>query len=223
MLQDLKPYLRSYSFQKLLVGLGGLGLASFVLLHMLGNLSLLLGAKAYNQLSFSMTSNPLFELAEVGLLSLFLLHVIFAILLNLKNNAARNKPYNYKSSSPGEKHTHWIHKSLIPQGVILFVFIILHLLQFKWGDSYWVTYDGVKMRDFFTMVVSFFQNIYSLLFYCLSILVLGVHLKSGLCASLQSLGIAAADSPWLQKIGLAYAVTVTLGFLCVPLYIYFIY
>ena len=122
-------YWKSTIGRKQMVGLGGLALALFVLIHMLGNLLIFVGPRAYNEYSHALTSNELIYLAEAGLVLFFLVHVIFSLALQLRNWAARPQGYAVKSNGP--KGTSPVKRSLWAQGIIILVFIILHLVTFK--------------------------------------------------------------------------------------------
>ena len=82
-------FFRSTIGKKMLVGLSGLGLAGFVLMHMAGNLLLFAGPEAYNKYSHKLTSTPLIYVAEAGLVFFFVMHIMLTIQLTLANRAAR--------------------------------------------------------------------------------------------------------------------------------------
>jgi succinate dehydrogenase / fumarate reductase cytochrome b subunit len=61
--------------RKQLIGVSGLGLSLFVLIHMAGNMLILASPEAYNKYSHALVTNPLIYAAEVGLVLLFLAHL----------------------------------------------------------------------------------------------------------------------------------------------------
>lgn len=69
-------YFSSTIGRKQMVGVAGLGLSLFVLTHMAGNLFMFIGPEAYNKYAHALTSNPLIYIAEGGLISIFLLHLV---------------------------------------------------------------------------------------------------------------------------------------------------
>jgi succinate dehydrogenase / fumarate reductase cytochrome b subunit len=139
--RGLGKYLSSSIGSKQLMGITGVGLSLFLLLHMLGNLLILAGPEAFNMYGHKMTTNPLLYAAEIGLLVLFFTHVIKSISNTLRNRAAR--PVSYAKSPNGEKHTTPVSKTLMGQGIIILVFVILHLITFKYGPQYKVTYNFI--------------------------------------------------------------------------------
>lgn len=215
-------YLCSTIGRKQLVGLTGLGLAGFVLTHMLGNLLILVGPEAYNKYSHALITNPLLIVAEAGLLLMFAGHIVLALYLAVQNKMAR--PTGYAVRSHGAKGTNWIMRTLWMQGLLILVFVILHLITFKYGTHYTTTYDGVEMRDLHKLIVEVFHNQTYVVWYLVALLVLGFHLSHGVKSSLQSFGI---HNPRMQcgfkLASWAYAIIVTAGFIVQPLYVYFIY
>ena len=75
---------------KLLIALTGLALVGFLAFHLYGNLLLFFGAEKYNEHAHALISNPLVIPAELGLIALFLLHAIKAVLNFFDNRAARH-------------------------------------------------------------------------------------------------------------------------------------
>src|SRR5258708_6746650 len=94
--------------RKQLIGLTGIGLSLFVLIHMLENMLILVGPKAYNEYAHMLTSNPLIYIAEAGLLALFIIHLTIALALSFKNWRARDSHYAVMSN--GEKRTSWTQR-----------------------------------------------------------------------------------------------------------------
>ena len=104
------------------------------------------------------------------------------------------------------------------------VFLILHLITFKYGTHYSVTYGGVEMRDLHRLIVEVFQSPVYVGWYVVCLILLGLHLKHGFFAAFNSLGFRHPRySVCLKCIAWFYCLIVTAGFLSQPLYVYFIY
>jgi succinate dehydrogenase / fumarate reductase cytochrome b subunit len=206
--------------RKQLIGVTGIGLSLFVLMHMAGNLLILVGPQAYNEYSDKLTSNPLIYIAEVGLVALFLGHFVLAIGLQIKNWGARDSLYAVKSNGP--KRTSVTQRSLWAQGLLILVFLILHLITFKYGEHYTVNYGHGEIRDLHKLVLHEFHEPAEVIWYCVALVVLGFHLSHGVSSSFQTLGI---HHPRYQKgikcFGFLYAVVVACGFLVQPIYVFF--
>ena len=210
--------------RKQLVGLTGLGLCGFVLSHMLGNMLILVGPQAYNEYSHALVTNPLIYVAEAGLLFIFVLHLVLALGLQFMNWGTRDRRYAVMSN--GKKRTSWTQRSLWAQGLLILVFVVLHLITFKFGTHYVVDYGNGKgpMRDLHKLVIEVFRDPGYVAWYCLALVVLFFHLWHGFGSAFQTLGI---HHPRYQKaiyaLSTFYAVFVVLGFLTQPLYVFFIH
>ena len=214
-------YLLSTIGKKQMVGVAGLGLSLFVLVHMSGNLLIFAGPEAFNKYAYALTSNPLIYVAEAGLLAIFLLHLVVAMVLTVYNKVAKKQ--NYAVAATKTKAT-FASKTLHYQGIIILAFVIWHLISFKYGPHYEVTYDGTQMRDLFTLVIEYFQSPLNVVAYVFVLFLLGMHLSHGLASSFQTLGFNGAKfDPVIEKIGKAYAFIVTVGFISQPVYVYFVH
>lgn len=206
--------------QKYIVALSGFLLHVFVLLHLIGNLLVFLGPEIYNAYSHKLISNPITPLFEILLLITFLLHLGLASWLNYKNKKAR--PYKYAVSAYGDKGTSLINRTLWHQGVVIFVFVVLHIVNFKYGTYYEFQLGEEKIRDLYLLVVEAFQNPLTVLWYICAISILGFHLGHGLSALIQSLGFYREGSmPWIKKMGSLYSLVLVLSFNSIPLFCYF--
>jgi succinate dehydrogenase / fumarate reductase cytochrome b subunit len=202
------------------MGITGLGLCGFLLVHMSGNLLLFVGPEAFNMYSHKLVSNPLIYVAEVGLVALFLVHVFKAVLVSWHNKQAR--PVDYIRHTNGDKHTTPVSRTLMAQGLIILVFVILHLATFKYGPHYKITYNGEEVRDIYRLVIEVFHQPGYVVWYTIALLVLSLHLGHGFYSCFQTLGLNHPKyTPALKAIGLIYDVVVSAGFLVLPFYAYF--
>lgn len=217
-------FLSSTIGRKQVVGICGLGLCLFILTHMLGNLLIFVGEGAYNQYAHALTSNPLIYIAEAGLLSILLGHILFAVIVTLRNRAAR--PQKYAVKAKGAKATSFVARTMIHQGVIVLVFIVHHLITFKYGPSgkdYEVEYDGVVMRNLYKLLEEIFANPFYVGWYVFAVFVLGYHLSHGFSSAVKTLGYYHPKHNCLiNKLGWAFSAVVTLGFISQPLYIFMV-
>jgi succinate dehydrogenase / fumarate reductase, cytochrome b subunit len=208
--------------RKQLIGVSGIGLSLFVLMHMLGNLLILVGPKAYNNYSHSLTSNPLIYLAEAGLLAMFAMHLVIASMISLKNMGAREG--RYAVPAKGAKRTTLTQRSLWAQGLLILVFTILHLITFKYGPEYTANYGQGEIRDLHRLVIEVFKQPLYVGWYMVALLVLGFHLSHGVGSSFQTLGIHQVRFQGaIRRFSIFYAVIVSLGFIVQPLYVFFIH
>ena len=208
--------------KKQLMAIAGLGLCLFVLGHVLGNFLMFVGPEAYNMYGHKLTSNPLIYVAEAGLLALITLHIIEGAWVTLQNRRAR--PQGYAVSASGEKKTTLTQKTMMWQGTVILVFVVLHLITFKFGEIYMVRYGDQEVRDLFRLVYEVFQSPVYVFWYIAAVLILGFHLSHGFYSSLQTLGFHHPKySPKLKAASIAYGLIVGLGFAIQPIYMMFIY
>jgi succinate dehydrogenase / fumarate reductase cytochrome b subunit len=110
---------------------------------------------------------------------------------------------------------------MILTGLILLVFLVFHLLNFKFGKYYSTIINGVEMRDLSRLVVEKFQSPFYTLGYFGVMSFLGLHLRHGFWSAFQSLG--ANNARWsslIYSIALIFAILITVGFLVLPIGIY---
>ena len=213
-------YLSSAIGRKQIMGATGLVWSGFVLTHMLGNMLIFAGAEMYNKYSHALTSNELLILAELGLVVTLLFHVYDGIMLTFKNKAAR--PHKYAMGTNGKKAARFQSRFMIFHGSVLLVFIILHLITFKYGTVYMVNYGGVEMRDLHRLVIEIFQSPIYTAWYVLAMIAIGFHLSHGFYSAFASLGIYQPRwSPYLSTFGYFYGAIIAIGFASQPIYVFF--
>ena len=113
------------------MGLTGLFLVSFLIVHLSGNLQLFMGdgGIAFNNYSKFMTTNPIIKIMEWVLFGGFIVHIIYAAIITNKNSKARPDKYAYKSPKAGST---WFSRNMGVSGSIVLIFLATHLYMF-WG------------------------------------------------------------------------------------------
>jgi succinate dehydrogenase / fumarate reductase cytochrome b subunit len=203
---------------KVLIALTGLGFAGFLLMHLAANLLVLIDPHAFNAYSHALISNPLVYLAEAGLILLFLTHAYKAAFNALRNRGARGGAYATAGRARHTSRKSLASTTMIVSGLWLLVFTLLHVKTFKFGPWY-ETPDG--MRDLARLVDEVFRGPASVVFYVLSMGVVGLHLRHGLSSAFQSLGVDHPRcTPIILKAGLALAILTGLGFAVIPVVIF---
>lgn len=215
-------FFKSTIGRKQLVAVAGLGLALFVFAHMAGNMLILVSPKAYNLYGHALITNPLIYFAEAGLVTIFFLHSVLAIFLTLKNRSSRDQAYakspEVKAKASLFSRTMWF------QGLVIFAFVILHLLTFKYGTHHTIEYDGKVVRDLHRLVIEVFSQPIYVVGYIFTLLLMFGHLAHGFGSVFQSLGFSRVKhAKMIDTIGYIYSVVVVAGFISQPLYVYFIH
>jgi succinate dehydrogenase / fumarate reductase, cytochrome b subunit len=207
---------------KLLIGVTGVALFVYMLLHLAGNVLVFAGPEFFNEYSHKLISNPLIIPIEIGLLAIFLVHIYKAVTMWFGNNAARPVAYAKKELAGGPSRKSVASSTMIGSGLFLLVFVIIHVKQFKFGSWYLVTDSTV--RDLYRTEMEVFQNPFWVIVYVVATLLVGLHLRHGISSAFQSLGL---DHPVytrrLTAIGIALAVLIGVGLAVIPVWAYFQY
>lgn len=214
---------RSPVGRKILTGLTGLIWVGFVIIHMLGNLGYFAGGDAYNEYSNLLLGlGPLLYLVELVLLASIIIHAVIGIGIYVRKRQARKQDYvEYRTSGLPSRQTP-SSRTMIFTGVVLLVFLFIHLDSFKFGTEYVTTVDGQQMRDLYRLVEEKFQSPYYAFGYTAVMLLLGFHLRHGIWSAFQSLGAMNRHlTPIVYVLGTILAIGIAAGFLILPLYIFF--
>lgn len=209
---------------KILIGLTGLLLFGFLVTHLAGNLTMVLGGgEAFNAYTYKLESTkPLLYVAEVGLIALFLLHIYKTVTGYFRNSAARPVAYREKHWAGHTSRKSVSSTTMIVSGLILLLFVVVHVRTFKFGPYYVEAATG--NRDLFRLVADTFQNPLYVLFYVVSMVVVGLHLNHGIASAVQSLGLSNRRiGPGTVWAGRLLALTIAGGFALLPIYVYFAY
>jgi succinate dehydrogenase / fumarate reductase cytochrome b subunit len=229
-----KSYFTSTVGVKTLMAITGLLFFIFLVFHLIGNLLLFVGPSTLNGYSHWLIVNPFLIPAEIGLLAIFVIHVVEAIANYLQNRSARPTPYYQPArrlfgrgwaGKPSRKS--FASTSMILSGLITLIFVVVHIIQFKYGPDYPVTNpsDGTPgVRDIYRLVTQQFSSTWIMTFYVFCLTVIGIHLWHGLTSALNSLGVDSPRyTPALLKAGRIIAVIMSAAFLSLPLWVYFVW
>lgn len=203
--------------RKVLMAATGLLLLGFLVAHLAGNLLVFVGPGAFNRYSHTLVSNPLIYVAEAGLLLLFVAHLVSGIAVTWRNRAARPVAYHRSARAGHTSHKTLASTTMILSGLIVLVFVPVHLDTFKFGPHYdWVGEPGV--RDLHRLVLDVFQSPLYVAWYVVAMTVIGFHLWHGFGSGFESLGLAYSKP--LRRFGQILAVVLSGGFLLIPVVIF---
>ena len=195
--------------RKQVMAVTGLLLSLFLVGHLAGNLLLYVGADAFNKYAETMMANPLLIPIEIGLIAVFLLHVIVAFLLTAENKRARPVAYAVKHPSDASLAS----RTMIYSGVLVFAFLVLHLVNFKFGD-----YES-HPQFMYGLVVDFLSQPVNGLIYIVCMIILGMHLKHAIQSVFQSFGWNhPAYTPGIKRFCSALGILIAVGFGSIPIW-----
>ncbi len=198
--------------RKYIVGLTGLFLCSFLVVHFSGNLLLFKndGGTSYNRFSEFMATNIAIRTLEVLLFAGFLIHIIWAFLVWLHNRQSR--PERYTMSRADENSTLSSRIGFLT-GSIVFIFLVVHLKSFwvptRFGSMTVTEYDMVK--------TAFTDPVYDI-FYLVALVLLGFHLRQGFQSAFQTFGLRPFWRRPVDLIAVIFWLIFPLGFAAMPLY-----
>ena len=206
---------------KLLMGLTGLALFVYMVLHLAGNALILAGPEIFNSYSHALISNPLILPIELGLLGVFVIHIYKAMVMWRANRAARPAGYLKKTPAGHTSRKSLASSTMIASGLFLLLFVIVHVKQFKFG-SWYQTVGNEEIRDLYRTEIEIFQQPLWVAFYVAGTLLVGLHLRHGIASAFQSLGI---DHPVytrkLTAFGIFFAILIGGGLAAIPVWIFF--
>jgi succinate dehydrogenase / fumarate reductase, cytochrome b subunit len=210
--------LRSLITTKFIIGVTGVLLFAYLILHIAGNLMVFLGRETFNNYSHALISNPLVVPVEIGLVIVFLIHLFKAVRMTFQNQSARPVKYAKKTWAGGESQKSLASSSMILTGLAILIFVPIHVMTFKYGAFYDV---GGGVRDLYRMEVENFSSPLAVLFYVVMMIVVGLHLWHGVASSFQSLGLNGPRfTPLIRKIGKVSAVVIAGGFIVITLWVF---
>ena len=199
--------------KKAIMALTGLAWFGFVIVHLGGNLLLYRGPESFNSYSDKLLANPFLIPAEIALVVFLLSHALSALRVTRENLTARPDRYVYKVASTGSST--FASRTMWYGGVIVLLFIIIHVWMFKFGDQ-----SGEY--GLWGLVVRSFKNPLIAAWYIFAMLPLGLHLSHGFSSAFQTLGVIQPRwRPGLQKTGLVLGWVLAVGFILLPLWAFF--
>ncbi len=207
--------------KKAVMALTGLILFGFVMMHMVGNLQIFLGQDALNGYAeFLEDTGELLWVARGVLLTSLVIHVITAVMLTRENRAARPVGYAHEDTVQAS----YASRTMLMGGLIVFAFIVYHLLHFTLGKAH-PQYSGLReildpkgREDVYSMVVVSFHNVWISAAYVGAMIPLCMHLSHGFQSLFQSLGFNHAKyTPLIRKASIAFSALIFAGNTSIPL------
>jgi succinate dehydrogenase cytochrome b subunit len=205
---------------KLLIGLTGLALFAYLILHLAGNAIIFFGAEPFNRYSHALISNPLIVPIEIGLLLIFLLHIYKTVTMWMSNQTARPVRYQMKRPAGHTSRKTVASSTMIVTGLVTVLFVLIHVKQFKYG-AWYATVSDATVRDLYRTEVEVFQRPFWVMFYVVCTLLVGLHLRHGISSGFQSIGL---DHPLytrrLVAWGIVGAAVIGGGLAVIPIWVY---
>ena len=168
--------------KKVAMAATGIVMILFLVSHMISNVLIFRNPEHLDSYAALLRSlGPALWVARAGLLACVLIHVAAAYQLTMQARRARPIAYShheYQVATYASRTMRW-------GGVLLFIFIVFHILHFTTGTFLpgWQegrVGDNVKLG---------FQSVPVAIFYLVAMLFLGLHFSHGIWSALQTLGL----------------------------------
>ena len=173
--------------QKLLLATSGLVMfLCFLIPHMGGNVLFLFGPDLFNSYAHHLHKLvPIVIGIEILMLVSITIHMVMAFNVVLANRRAQDKRLTQRSSEERS-----LAARLMPvSGAMIFIFIVKHLIDFKFYDKAETVLHGQPVYDVYGMVLTRFQDPVHVAVYILFMLAVGLHLSHALQSALQTYGL----------------------------------
>jgi succinate dehydrogenase / fumarate reductase cytochrome b subunit len=213
-------YFGSTVGKKVLTALTGLGLTTFVIIHLIGNLKVLDGRDSINAYAHFLKHDIgiFLWIGRGSVLALLVLHVALAVRLHAATAAAR--PVGYVRFRPAQAPL--ASRAMLSTGVVVGLFVLFHIAHFTlgWVKGVWVPdpttgelvyrnylelTDDRGRHDVYSMMVAGFTTPWVAVLYLVAQVFLAAHLLHGVKSSLQTLGLVGRRFSRAAR-GLAYLV-----------------
>ena len=203
--------------RKWTVAVTGLLLFGFVVGHLAGNLQIFLGPESINRYgAFLQGLGELLWAIRLGLLFMFVVHIVATVQLRIENRAARPVRYAVTKRVRSTLAARW----MLLSGVTVLCFVVFHLLHFTTHNidgSFATLHDGQGRHDVYRMMILGFSNKAVVAFYIVGVGLLSLHLKHGFQSLFQTLGLSSAKlaAGW-NKTGQTLSWLIFLGYASIP-------
>jgi succinate dehydrogenase / fumarate reductase cytochrome b subunit len=201
----------------------GLFLCFFLVIHLLGNLQLLLPAaeakEQFNWYSHLLAGNMLIKIISWFLLLAIIAHAVYALILARKTKKANGTQYVYDKR---KEVSSWNSRNMGLLGTVILLFLVIHLKDFWYvADFTTMALDKQGYKDMYSVVVLTFHQGWYVLIYEISFIALGFHLLHGFFSAARTLGLYHPKYvKLLRYTGWIYTAFITAGFMLVPIFIY---
>jgi succinate dehydrogenase / fumarate reductase cytochrome b subunit len=216
---------RSTVGKKAVMAVTGGILVLYLVVHMIGNLKIFLGAEEFNHYAHwlrtigepAVPRRTVLTLIELVLGVSVVLHMWSAVSLARRASAARPVKYQSRKKSHAQGYA---ARTMRYGGVIIAVYVVWHLLDLTFLA---LNPKGADATPYERMVADFDPSRwYITVWYVVAVLLVGLHLNHGIWSAFQTLGMRGPRSHnALRGLSATVAGLVTLGFVAVPVSITF--
>jgi succinate dehydrogenase / fumarate reductase cytochrome b subunit len=205
--------------RKFLMALSAMFLLVFLLIHLSVNLLSIFSEDAFNTASHFMGYNPLIQFVmQPVLVAGVIFHFVMGFVLEMKNKNARPVKYAVANNSGNSS---WSSRNMIISGAVILAFLGLHMYDFWMHEMNYKYVEALSINEtrYWEELHAKFADLWRVIFYAVSFVLLGLHLSHGFQSSFQSIG---ARHPKYLKcvntLGTWYSILIPLGFIIVAVF-----
>ena len=205
--------------RKFLMALSAMFLLVFLLIHLSVNLLSIFSEDAFNTASHFMGYNPLIQFVmQPVLVAGVIFHFGMGFVLEMKNKNARPVKYAVANNSGNSS---WSSRNMIISGAVILAFLGLHMYDFWMHEMNYKYVEALSINEtrYWEELHAKFADLWRVIFYAVSFVLLGLHLSHGFQSSFQSIG---ARHPKYLKcvntLGTWYSILIPLGFIVVAVF-----
>lgn len=213
--------LNSTIARKVAMALSGLFLILFLTQHCFINTTSLFGAETFNAISHFMGNNPLVQFVIQPILIVgVIFHFCMGFVLDYKNRASR--PISYVKYN-GAANASWASRNMIISGSVVLAFLGLHFYDFWLPEMNYkyIEVNALVPDRYYPELVHKFESLPRTILYCVSFILLSVHLWHGFNSSFQSVGFNNKYSKSLKTFAYSFSILVPALFVFIALFHHF--
>jgi succinate dehydrogenase / fumarate reductase cytochrome b subunit len=204
-------------FKKAVMAVSGIIMVLFLIAHMVGNLHVFQGAKAFNGYSEwlrtvgepALPFRTLLTIIEIVLTVSVVAHIWAAV--SLWRQARRARPQSYVTKKSVAQT--YASRTMRWGGVIVGLFIVYHILDLTFGA---VNPAGTDSTPYGRLVAGFSNPIPTIV-YVIALVLLGMHLRHGIWSATQTLGQSnRRRERTVNAFAIVFSTLLIAGYLVVP-------
>ena len=208
--------------RKVAMALSALFLILFLIIHLAVNLTSVISENTFNELSHFMGTNPLIQFAmQPVLLAGVIFHFVMGFVLEIQNKRARGSEKYYAYN--GGANSSWMSRNMIITGVMILLFLGLHLYDFWVGEMNYkyIQFNEPNPTRYYHELIEKFHDPLRVGFYVLCFVFLCLHLLHGFQSAFQSMGWKDdARKKLISQVGNWYSYIICGGFIFIALFHY---
>ena len=204
--------------KKYAMAISGLFLILFLFQHFTINLTSVFSEKVFNSISHFMGNNPIVQfILQPILIFGVVFHFVMGMVLDYQNRKSRSVKYYYVK---GSSNSSWMSRNMILSGIVVLLFMFLHFYDF-WIPEMNYKYVEFMPEDpnrYYEELVHRFENLWRVIFYCISFILLSLHLLHGFSSALKSMGTNKSYASSIKNLSYIYSIGIPLGFCFIAIF-----